>query len=265
MTARSTALAGALAGALASALAGTASLMLGTAPAWADGGTSADARAHFRQGQAFFQLGEYDRALAEYQRAFDLSREPSLVFNIALCHDRANRHEQALEAFQRYIVLAPDGAVADEARESIARLTLIVEKLASEREARRTADEAQRRDEAARRDAAARSAAGRRRQWIAGAIVVSGGVITVAGGAAHALSWRTRERLVDAPDVDTYAADRDTFRLQRNLAIGAYAAGALTIATGLILGRTLLRGDEGPQISAALAPGGATLAVEWSR
>jgi tetratricopeptide (TPR) repeat protein len=265
VTARSIALTGALTGALTVALAAIAWPALGTAPAWADRQTSADARAHFRQGQAFFQIGEYDRALAEYQRAFDLSREPSLVFNIALCHERANRPQQALEAFQRYIALAPDGAVADEARESIARLTLIVDRLASEREARRAADEAQQRDEAARRDAAARSAAGQRRQRIAGAIVVSGGVIAVAGGVAHGLAWRTREGLADAPDFDTYAADRDAFRLQRNLAIGGYAVGAVTIAAGLILGRTLLRGDEGPQISAALAPGGATLAVRWWR
>jgi tetratricopeptide (TPR) repeat protein len=258
VTARSIALTGVLAVAI-------AVLGVGAAPARADGDASGRARAHFRQGQAFFQAREYDRALAEFQIAFDLSREHSLVFNIALCHDRANRPEQALQAFQRYVVLAPEGAVADEARESIARLTPIVDKIATERAAGRASEEARRRDEAARHDAAARSVAGQRRQRIARTIVLSGAVVALAGGVAHTLAWRTGQRLADPADLDTYVADRDTFRLQRAIAIGAYGAGALTIATGLILGRTLLRGDGGPEISAALTPGGAAVAVRWSR
>jgi tetratricopeptide (TPR) repeat protein len=238
---------------------------LGTGPARADGDANANAKEHFRQGQAFFQIGEYDRALAEYQIAFDLSHEPSLVFNIALCHDRSNRPDQALQAFRRYLLLAPEGSVADEARESIARLTLVVDKLSADREARRAAADAQRRDEAARHSAAAHSAQEQQGRRIVRIIVLSGGVVALGGGVMHAAAWQTRNRLSDPDDLDSYAADRDTFRLRRTIAIGAYTAGALTIATGLILGQTLLRPDDGPQISASLTPGGAAVAIGWSR
>ncbi len=112
-----------------------AALLLATTSAQADPDARAQAAAHVRQGQAFFQHGDFDRALAEYQTALDLSAEPSLIFNIALCHDRANRPEEALRAFQRYLELAPNGSVADEARGDVARLTPIVEQRAANRAA----------------------------------------------------------------------------------------------------------------------------------
>ena len=113
-------------------------------------GNREKAAAHFRQGQAFFQAQDYDRALAEYQAAFDLSAEPLLIFDIALCHDRANRPEQALQDFRRYLAHVSTGTVADEAREDVARLVPIVDKIVADRKA----EEARRRDEAGRRDAA---------------------------------------------------------------------------------------------------------------
>src|SRR5262245_26562461 len=88
-----------------------------TARAEPDRAARARAAAHVKQGKAFFQIGDFDHAIAEYQAALDLSAEPSLIFNIALCHDRANRPEQALDAFRSFLERVPDGAVADEARE----------------------------------------------------------------------------------------------------------------------------------------------------
>ena len=230
-------------------------------PAGADSkpGNRDQAAAHFRQGQAFFQAQDYDRALAEYQAAFDLSAEPLLIFNIALCHDRANRPEQALEAFQRYLAKVSTGSVADEAREDVARLVPIVDKIVADRKATET----RRHDEAGRRDAA-RANAEARANHVRLYVGVAGVAIAAAGATAHVLAWQTRNRMVSAPDPDTYFANRDTFKLERGLAIGAYAAGAVTIATGLILGH-VLRPREGVEVSAALTPGGAAVTVGWAR
>jgi len=225
------------------------------AEAQPDPGNREKAAAHFRQGQAFFQAQDYDRALAEYQAAFDLSSEPLLIFNIALCHDRANRPEQALQDFRRYLARVSTGAIADEAREDVARLVPIVDKIAADRKA----DEARRHDEAGRRDAA-QSHANHVRLYV----VVAGAVFAAAGATSHVLAWRTRDRMVNAPDPDSYFAARDTFKLERGVAIGAYAAGAVTIATGLILGR-VLRPRDGVEVSAAISPSGAALTVGWSR
>jgi tetratricopeptide (TPR) repeat protein len=221
----------------------------------------AKAAAHFKQGQAYFQLNDYDRALAEYQAAFELSAEPLLIFNIALCHDRANRPEQALQDFQRYLSTAPNGPVADEAREDVARLVPIVEKLTADR---RTA-EARQRDETAKRAAdRAKAQAQERPDRVRRYVVLAGAAVAVIGATFHVLSWRTRDRLVNAPDPESYFSDRDTFKLERGIAIGGYAAGAVTIATGLILGRVLRPRDE-VQVSVTVTAGGAGVAVGWAR
>ncbi|HEX7841421.1 MAG TPA: tetratricopeptide repeat protein [Kofleriaceae bacterium] len=244
-------------------------LALAAAPASADPDPAArtQAAAHFRQGQAYFQHEDYDRAIAEYQAAFDLSAEPSLIFNIALCYDRSNRPEQALQAFQHYLQLAPEGSVGDEARNDVARLVPVVEKIAAERktheaEAHR---EAARRHAAALREAAAHNKAVAHRVQVARAVMLAGAAIGVTGAAFHTLAWQTRDHLTKEPSPDAYLADRHTFELRRGIAIGGYAVGGAALATGLVL--ALLAGDrkEVPQLSAAITPGGAAVVMGWSR
>lgn len=113
------------------------------------------ANGHFKLGQEFFKSGQWDRAIAEYQAALDLTGEPLMVFNIALAHDRAGRPEQALEGYLKYLDANPDGAIADEARGYVAKLSPVVDKLKQQR----AADDA-RKAEAARRvqDEAAKQA-----------------------------------------------------------------------------------------------------------
>jgi tetratricopeptide (TPR) repeat protein len=223
---------------------------------------AAPAAASFKQGQAYFQRGDYDRAITEYQAAFELSKEPSLVFNIALCHDRANRPEPALEAYRKYLELAPNGDVADEARDDIARLTPIVEKLQADRAAQRAAEEARKR-EAADREVRNRPPPPPSR--VPRYLFIAGGAVALAGATAHVLTWRTRGDMESAPDGNAYFDSRDTFRVQRAVAIGAYAVGAATMATALVLGVTVFRRSEGPRVSAAPTQGGALVTVGWSR
>jgi tetratricopeptide (TPR) repeat protein len=245
---------------------------LGADPAGAqpDADGRAKAASAFKQGQAYFKNGDFDRALAEYQVAFDLSAEPSLIFNIGLCHDRASRPEQALEAFRRYLELAPDGDVAEEAREEVARLAPIVDKRAADRAAKLVADrEAARAAEEARRREAERRAIWEKAtappSRVPLVIMVGGAAVVAVGGVFHAMAGQTRKDIETTSDPDVYFAGRDTFETRRAVAIGAYAAGAVTMATGLILRLTVYRRPDMPQISAAVAPGGAMVAVEWSR
>ncbi len=226
----------------------------------------AKAAAHFKQGQAHFKADDFDRAIAEYQAAFDLSAEPSLIFNIALCHTRANRPEQALQSYRRYLELAPDGDVAEEAREEIARLAPVVDKLAAEREAKLAAERAaeeERRREAERRAARERAMVPPSRVPLY--VMGAGAAVVAVGATFHILAGRTHGRLESTSDPDAYFADRDTFKLQRAVAIGGYAVGAATVLTGLVLKLTVFRRRDDVQLSAAIAPGGATVTVGWSR
>jgi|SRR5689334_16457664 len=264
MTRRPLASAPAGLGALALALALGA---LGASPAAADASEDrGKAAAAFKQGQAYFQRGDFDRAIPEYQLAFDLSKEPSLIFNIALCHTRANRPEEALKFYKRYLEIAPDGDVSDEAREEVARLTPVVEQLAADREKKAAADreaEAKRKREREQREAWERANAPPSR--IPLYIAAGGGAVVVAGFVTNILMWQTRSKLASASDPDVYIDERDTFKTRRTLAIAGYAVGAATVLTAGILRLTVFRRPDAPQLSAAIAPQGAMLTMEWSR
>jgi tetratricopeptide (TPR) repeat protein len=246
-----------------------ATLAPGAAQAQADPDTRAQAAAHVRQGQAFFQRGDFDRALAEYQAALELSAEPSLIFNLALCHDRANRPEDALRMFQRYLELAPDGSVAEEARGDVARLTPIVERIVADRDAEqaRQREAAAQRAEADRRaEVALRTAvAANRRARLARYLVVGGAMVAGAGGITHFLAYQHVDRVANDQDPAHYLDDRNTLVLERDVAFGAYAVGGVALAAGLVLALTARGAGDGAQLSAAITPGGATLSVAWSR
>jgi tetratricopeptide (TPR) repeat protein len=220
------------------------------------------AASHFKLGQTYYKSGDYDRAITEYRAAFELSKEPSLIFNIALCHDRAQRPEEALQAFRQYLDLAPNGDVAEEARDEVARLTPIVDKRAADRAAAQAAEEAARR-ERARREAQSRPAPPPSRVPLY--VMGAGAVVVAVGATSHVLALRTRGPLETEQDPEAYFRGRDTFELQRNVAIGAYAIGAATVLTGLVLRLTVFRQRGAPELSAAVAPHGALVTLGWSR
>src|SRR5689334_5530641 len=85
------------------------------------------AEAHYRQGEAFFSAKNYDKAIDEFQAAYDLVSKPALLFNLGLCYRAKGDHQQALENFKRYIEADPRGNQAKETAEYIAALTVLVD------------------------------------------------------------------------------------------------------------------------------------------
>lgn len=84
------------------------------------------ARAHFRQGEAYQSAGAYDQALAEYEAAFKLAPLPALLFNMGQANRLRGNKAAALDAYQRYLGATPDGPGADEARSHVAELTVAI-------------------------------------------------------------------------------------------------------------------------------------------
>jgi hypothetical protein len=68
------------------------------APADAD---VAEGRLHFDRGVLLFDQGDHDGALAEFQRAWELSRRPSVLFNVATTSRMLRRYGDAIEAYRR--------------------------------------------------------------------------------------------------------------------------------------------------------------------
>ena len=66
-----------------------------------------EARQHVAQGEALFARDNFDAALAEYERVYELLEgNPNrhvVLFNIAQCHERLFRYDAALQTYRRYL------------------------------------------------------------------------------------------------------------------------------------------------------------------
>jgi tetratricopeptide (TPR) repeat protein len=81
-----------------------------------------DAKDHFIKGRRAYDLGMYDKAIAEYQLAYNLKPDPALLFNIAQCHRLANHLELAVVFYQNYLDLVPTSPKRPEIVEAIVQL-----------------------------------------------------------------------------------------------------------------------------------------------
>jgi tetratricopeptide (TPR) repeat protein len=99
----------------------------GPAPAAADADTDEEARALYQAGRIAFDQGRFDSALDYFQRSYELSGRPALLFNIGTAADRLRKDKIALEAFERYLEEVPDAADAASVRSRIGVLRAAVE------------------------------------------------------------------------------------------------------------------------------------------
>lgn len=77
----------------------------GTAPA-SDAPQAADPKAIFADAQKDYQLGRFTEAIPKYERVFELTSHPSLLFNIAQCHRQLGNWERAAFFYDRYLSTA---------------------------------------------------------------------------------------------------------------------------------------------------------------
>src|SRR5207249_4980149 len=77
--------------------------------------------------KAFQDAGAYDDAIREFEAAFRLAPLPLLQFNIGQAQRLKGDKARAIEAYQRFLEVVPDGALSDEARANVATLKLKIE------------------------------------------------------------------------------------------------------------------------------------------
>lgn len=111
-------------------------LCLATA-ATAEAGSRVDelARRHFEAGAAYLEQAEYDSALREFQRAYELSGRAEILIDVATVHERLGEPARAIEALQQYLQKAPEGEHAETVRVRIENLEKRLEEQAPEAEA----------------------------------------------------------------------------------------------------------------------------------
>lgn len=86
-----------------------------------------EARGRVELGERFYQQGNYDAALTEFRRAYDIMGDhPSrhvIMYNIGQCHEASFRYDEALEAYHEYLDEGGEGAEGrDEVEAHIAEL-----------------------------------------------------------------------------------------------------------------------------------------------
>ncbi len=228
---------------------------------------------HFRSGEAYFHSGEYDAALREFRRSYDLSERAELFFNMSLCHERMDQFTEAEALLHRYL---------DEVEEILNRpqLERKLERLrerssqegqqADQQEQERLAEEQRQRDEQARQQELLRQEqlrqereAEAQRNTLFTPAVISwgvGGAGLILGGVALGLYFGKKGEIEDLPCSATSTCTRaqveglDNRALLVDIGFGLAIAGAATGVLLWMLGRPQpqeLEGPPRPQLSVA--------------
>jgi len=87
-----------------------------------------EARGHFQSGEAHFKAGEFDDALAEYQKGYDAKPLPGFLVNIAQCQRRLGDLKKARATYQKFVLVAPDSPLVPQVRSMIAEIDGLLEK-----------------------------------------------------------------------------------------------------------------------------------------
>lgn len=92
--------------------------------AWADRDSTSEAKArrHYERGQKLFTLQQFDKALDQFQRAFDADPIPDFLFNIGQCQRNLGDREAAIFSFKQYLKLKPDASNRESVEELIQQL-----------------------------------------------------------------------------------------------------------------------------------------------
>ena len=97
------------------------------APAPARGKLTPEELAHAKaanmEGQNQLVVGNYEGAIAAFERALTIVRSPSVLYTLADTHRLAGHKEAAAEKYREYLVLAPKGPKAAEAAQMYTQLT----------------------------------------------------------------------------------------------------------------------------------------------
>jgi len=80
-------------------LAVAAALTCVPGPARADDEATEQARQHYLKGTKYFDLGQWDDAIAEYRDAYKLRSDPAFLFNLATAYRRKGDLQPALDLY----------------------------------------------------------------------------------------------------------------------------------------------------------------------
>lgn len=87
----------------------------GAPTAFAQDATTAEARLHFDRAVSLFESGDHRAALAEFQRAYDLTGRTSVLYNLGATHQALHDYPRAIDALRRYVAATEARTTAERA------------------------------------------------------------------------------------------------------------------------------------------------------
>jgi tetratricopeptide (TPR) repeat protein len=186
------------------------------------------AKQHYQDGAAAYERGEYRVAVDEFDKAWQLSHSPALLFNLARAETKLGHNEIALRYLRQYLEAAPDSPDVPTIRSEIEAREAAIAAQKKALEEQHALAESERREKRARANERARS---RSRLRIAGFALFGAGVAVLAGGLGAGLVANS-----DASTVSTHgAADPDSAPVPYNRVADAANEGQAAFAAGLSL------------------------------
>jgi hypothetical protein len=82
-------------------------------------GSTKEARRLAQAGQTAYDLGNFEEALQDFSKSYELAGKPGLLFNIAQCHRQLKNFERAAFFYRRFLSLSPDAENSDKVHELI--------------------------------------------------------------------------------------------------------------------------------------------------
>ena len=67
-----------------------------------------EAERHFQSGVELFKESKYAEALAEFERAYEISPQPLVLYNIAGCHRELSHYSEAVSYYRRFLAEGKD-------------------------------------------------------------------------------------------------------------------------------------------------------------
>jgi tetratricopeptide (TPR) repeat protein len=71
-------------------------------------GTKKGAKVYYDKGSYEYNLGHFEQAIAAFEKAYEFSPVPILLFNIGQCHRQLGNKERAVFFYRRYLEQAPN-------------------------------------------------------------------------------------------------------------------------------------------------------------
>lgn len=217
----------------------------------------AQAKRAFNDGTEAYTAGDFQTALERFQRAYELTGSPDLLYNIATVSDRMRLDERALEAYEGYLEARPKSADREHVESRIEVLRDAIEtrrraELDAEIEARKAALEAAARVKAER--PLTHYVGPGPGPWVT---IGVGSAVAVSGAVLVGLGQRDQNKVEDAPPGTSYSsveemAKRGPRRTKAGIAL--LGVGGAAVIGGVIWQLTGGHEEAMPEVS--IGPGG---------